>query len=75
MRHIPNQYKRKAERASYAAGYRAGFEGRNPTAELRHSDLREMYRHGYSDGQGDKHNRSVDAESAASLYPPKGGAA
>lgn len=62
MRHIPNKYRRKAERASYAAGYRAGFANREPNVEVRHIDLRPMYEHGYGNGRGDRHNREVDRE-------------
>src|SRR3977135_726829 len=56
MKHIPSIYKRKAERASYAAGYRAGYSGRGAeTLSLaRHQDLRPMYEHGYDDGRGDR---------------------
>lgn len=66
MKHIPTKYKRKAKRASYAAGYRhgyAGLEARVSTA--RPEDAQKIYEHGYGDGRGDRHNREVDREPAA----------
>lgn len=63
MKHMPNQYKRKADRASYAAGYRRGFAGLEMRASTaRGKDQQVIYERGYGDGVGDKHNRGVDRE-------------
>jgi hypothetical protein len=53
MSSIPSKYKRKAERASYAAGYRAGYFGREKKTELRHKDLQPVYEDGYEAGKAD----------------------
>jgi hypothetical protein len=58
MRTIPGNYKQKRERASWAAGYRAGFDGRLEQTELRHKDLQPIYAHGYNEGRVDQENRA-----------------
>ena len=59
MRKIPNSYVTKREKASYIAGYRAGFDGRESQPELRHKDLQPIYLDGWAQGTADRQQRAA----------------
>jgi hypothetical protein len=66
LKHIPSIYQRKADRASYAAGYRRGFAGleMRRASAARGEDAQVIYEHGYSDAIDDGLRRAIEKAQA-----------